>query len=147
VSVMKTGKEVCVREVVFSVQYKNLRAVATKDIQCGTLVSQDNARIETFESSLPQRVWAQPYGLAAKRQIKAGDVINADIVEAVKSPVLVSRNQGVVMQIKQPGLTITAKGQALEDGRAKECVKVKNIDSQKVLLARVNDDGTVEPVH
>jgi flagella basal body P-ring formation protein FlgA len=147
VSVIQNGKEVCVREVSFNVQYKNQRAVATTDIQAGALISPDNVSIETFESSLPQRAWAQPYGLSAKRQIKAGDVISADFLESVKSPILVSRNQGVVIQIKQPGLVVTAMGQALEDGRVKECVKVRNIDSQRVLLARVNADGTVEPVY
>ncbi|MDO8303872.1 MAG: flagellar basal body P-ring formation chaperone FlgA [Sedimentisphaerales bacterium] len=147
VSVMRNGKEIGVREVAFAVQYKNQRAVAITDIQSGTLISADNVRIEAFESSLPQRGWAQPYGLVARRQIRSGDTVGADSVESTKSPVLVSRNQGVVIQIKQPGLLITAMGQALEDGRANECVKIRNIDSQRVLLARVNEDGTVEPVY
>jgi flagella basal body P-ring formation protein FlgA len=147
VAVTQNGKELCVREVAFNAQYKNQRAVAATDIQSGTAISSDNVHIETYESAIPQQGYVQPYGLAAKRQIKAGSVIIAEMLESTKSPVLVSRNHGVVIQIKQPGLLITAMGQALEDGRAKECVKVRNLDSQRVLLARVNDDGTVEPVY
>lgn len=147
VTVLQDGKEVCVREVAFNIQYKNLRAVAITDIQPGTSMSADNVRIESFESALPQHGWTQPYGLAARRQIQAGSIIGADMLEAAKSPLLVSKNQAVVIQIKQPGLVITAMGEALDNARAKECIKVRNIDSQRILLARVNDDGSVEPVY
>jgi flagella basal body P-ring formation protein FlgA len=41
---------------------------------------------------------------------------------------------------------VTATGKAMEKGRLGECIKVKNIDSQRVILAKVNEDGTVEPV-
>jgi flagellar basal body P-ring formation protein FlgA len=147
VAVMQKGKELCVRDVAFNAQYKNRRAVAAMDIPSGTKINSDNVHIETYESAMLQQGYTQPYGLAAKRQISAGTVISAEMLESTKSPVLVSRNQGVVIQIKQPGLMITAMGQALEDGRAKECVKVRNNDSRRILLARVNDDGTVEPVY
>ncbi len=60
---------------------------------------------------------------------------------------VVARNQGVVIQIKKPGLTISAMGEAMQDGKVNEYIKVKNIDSQKVLVAKVNDDGTVEPTY
>jgi flagella basal body P-ring formation protein FlgA len=147
VSVMQNGSEVCVREVAFNAQYKNWRAVAAIDIQSGMVIGPDNVRMETFESPVIQRGFTQPYGLTAKRQIKAGSVIDTGMLEATKSPLLVNRNQGVVIRITQPGLVVTAMGQALEDGRASQCVKVRNIDSQRVLLARVNEDGTVEPVY
>jgi flagellar basal body P-ring formation protein FlgA len=147
VAVMQDGKEICVRDVIFNAQYKNQRVVAANDIQPGTAITSDNVRIETYESAMPQHEYAQPYGLVAKRQIKTGSVVGVEMLEATKSPVLVSRNQGVVIQIKQPGLVISAMGQALEDGRARQCVKVRNLDSQRVLLARVNNDGTVEPVY
>lgn len=147
VAVMRNGKELCVRDIAFNAQYKNQRAVAAADIPPGATMTSDNVRIETYESAIPQAGYIQPYGLAAKHQIQAGSVISAEMLESTRSPVLVSRNQGVVIQIKQPGLSITAMGQALEDGRAKECVKVRNLDSRRVLVARVNDDGTVEPVY
>jgi flagella basal body P-ring formation protein FlgA len=147
VVVMRNGKELCVRDIAFIAQYKNKRAVAVSDIQPGATITPDNIRIETYESASPQQGYIQPYGLAARRQIKAGGVVGAEMLESVKSPVLVNRNQGVVIQIRHPGLSITAMGQALEDGRAKEFVKVRNLDSHRVLLARVNNDGTVEPVY
>jgi flagella basal body P-ring formation protein FlgA len=37
-------------------------------------------------------------------------------------------------------------GKAMEDGKAGDMIKVRNIDSQRVVLARVAADGTVEPL-
>jgi flagella basal body P-ring formation protein FlgA len=36
--------------------------------------------------------------------------------------------------------------QTVEEGSAGEYVRVRNVDSQRIILARVNEDGTVEPV-
>ena len=86
VAVMQNGKELCVREIAFNAQYKNQRAVAAIDIQPGTKINSDNVRIETYESAITQQGYAQPYGLAAKRQIKAGTVISAEMLESTQIP-------------------------------------------------------------
>ena len=41
---------------------------------------------------------------------------------------------------------VTAVGMALQEGRTGECVKVRNTDSSRVIVCKVNADGTVEPV-
>jgi flagella basal body P-ring formation protein FlgA len=61
-------------------------------------------------------------------------------------PVVVGRNQSVIIRLEKPGLLVTAVGKTLENGRAGEHIKVRNVDSQRIILARVNEDGTVEPV-
>jgi len=64
----------------------------------------------------------------------------------VNPPVIVKRNRTVVIRIERPGLLITAIGKAMQDGRAGDYIKVQNVDSQRIIFARVNADGTVEPV-
>ncbi len=34
----------------------------------------------------------------------------------------------------------------MQEGRAGEYIKVRNVDSRRVISAKVNKDGTVEPV-
>jgi flagella basal body P-ring formation protein FlgA len=34
----------------------------------------------------------------------------------------------------------------MQEGRAGEYIKVRNLDSQRMILAKVNEDGTVEPI-
>jgi flagella basal body P-ring formation protein FlgA len=64
----------------------------------------------------------------------------------VKSPIITKRNQKVLIRIDMPGFLITAFGKAMQDGRAGEYIKVRNVDSQRIILARINEDGTVKPV-
>jgi flagella basal body P-ring formation protein FlgA len=52
----------------------------------------------------------------------------------------------VVIRIEKPGFLITAVGKAMQDGKAGEYIKVRNADSQRIILARINADGSVEPV-
>jgi flagella basal body P-ring formation protein FlgA len=64
----------------------------------------------------------------------------------VKSPIIAKRNQKVVIRIDGPGFLITALGKAMQDGRAGEYIKVRNADSQRIILVKVKEDGSVEPV-
>jgi flagella basal body P-ring formation protein FlgA len=41
---------------------------------------------------------------------------------------------------------VTAVGVALQEARAGEYVKVRNADSSRIILCKVNVDGTVEPM-
>ena len=68
------------------------------------------------------------------------------MVSAAQAPVVVQRNETVVIRIERPGLTVTAVGMALQEGRAGEYVKVRNTDSSRVIVCKVNADGTVEPM-
>ncbi len=61
-------------------------------------------------------------------------------------PKVVFRNQPVVIEIDVPGLKVTAMGLPLEDGRAGQIIKVRNIDSKRDIVAKVKADGTVSPV-
>jgi flagella basal body P-ring formation protein FlgA len=75
-------------------------------------------------------------------------VINAGMVRQIKPEILVRRNKHVAVVISRPGLAITAIGRALEDGHVGEYIKVQMriTDSSRTIIARVNNDGTVEPV-
>jgi flagella basal body P-ring formation protein FlgA len=64
----------------------------------------------------------------------------------LKSPIIVKRNQNVVIRIEKPGFLITAAGKSIQDGRAGEYIKVRNMDSQRIILVRISEDGSVEPV-
>jgi flagella basal body P-ring formation protein FlgA len=68
------------------------------------------------------------------------------MLRAVKAEVLVRRNQGVLMRIEGAGFTVSGVGEAMEDGRAGDVIKVRNVDSRRVVSARVAGDGAVEPI-
>lgn len=145
--VLVDGKQTGTREVTFLLKYNCRRAVALVDIPAGTAISPENVKIEKAPSNYPEPAnWSPPYGLIAKHRIAANSVIHSYMIGPAESQVLLRRNQSVVVRIDRPGLLVTAVGKAMQDGRAGDYIRVRNVDSKRIILARVNEDGTVEPV-
>jgi flagellar basal body P-ring formation protein FlgA len=87
--------------------------------------------------------------LAAQSQAGGLKIEVAETVaenQTSKVRVVINRNQNVVIKIDRSGLMITAAGKALQKGSVGENIKVQNIDSNRVIVARINEDGSVEPV-
>ncbi len=147
ITVMADGKDCGVREIPFRLRYQCHRIVTAKEVPEGTALTPENVKVETVVSDQPEPAnWKPPYGLVAVRTLAADTEIRSDMAGSTQSPVVVLRNETVVIRIQQPGLTVTAVGVALQEARAGEYVKVRNADSSRVIVGKVNADGTVEPV-
>ena len=148
ITIFSGGKKIDVREVIFGLKYNASQAVAKVDIPAGAVISPENVKIEKTISNYPESSnnWRPPYGLIAKRRIPAKTVLRPNMLGPVKSPIIAKRNQKVVIRIDRPGFLITAFGKAMQDGRAGEYIKVRNVDSQRIILVRVNEDGSAVPV-
>jgi len=147
IDVLVSGKKVGTREVTFRLKYNNRQAVTVVDLTEGDVVSPKNIRIENILSDYPEDAsWSVPYGLVARRSLPANTVIQPNMVGPVKHEAIVKRNQNVIIRIDRPGLEVTAIGKTMQQGSAGEYIKVRNVDSQRIILAKVNEDGTVEPV-
>lgn len=147
IAVLSDGTKIGVREVVFGLKYNAAQAVTKVDILAGAVISSENVKIEKTTSNYPESAdWKLPYGLIAKRRIPAKTVLRPNMLGPVKSPIIAKRNQKVVIRIVNPGFLIRTFGKAMQDGRAGEYIKVRNVDSQRIILVRVNEDGSVEPV-
>jgi flagella basal body P-ring formation protein FlgA len=141
------GKQLGAREVTFRLKYRARRAVASMNIPAGSLINSANVRIEQALSDEPEPAdWQSPYGLVATRRIAAGAVIRSALVASAKPKVVLKRNQTVLIRIEKPGFLVTAVGKAMQDGCVGEYIKVRNVDSKRIVLARVKHDATVEPV-
>lgn len=146
ITVTADGKNCGVREIPFRLRYQCRRVVTVKEVPEGTPLLPENVKVETVVSDQPEPAnWTPPYGLVAARTLAADTEIRGDMAGAAQSPVVVLRNETVVIRIQQPGLTVTAVGVALQEARAGEYVRVRNADSSRVVVCKVNADGTVEP--
>lgn len=79
-------------------------------------------------------------GKVARISIPKGIVVTNRMIE---SPKLVKRGDPVVIVAGNGEVEITATGEALMDGQANMVIRVKNLDSQKVIAARVAEKGKV----
>jgi len=141
------GKELATREVTLRAKYKCRRAVTVTQIAAGAVISPENVKIEEDICDHPEPAnWRPPYGLVARRRLPANTVISPEMLDAAKNTARIKRNQTVVIIVQMPGLVVTAMGKTLQDGHVGEHIKVRNLDSQRIILCRVNEDGTVGPI-
>jgi flagella basal body P-ring formation protein FlgA len=146
IAVLSESKKIGVRQVTFAMIYECHQAVTKVDIPEGGVISPENIKIEKIQSNDPESAdWKPPYGLVAKRPLPAGTVLISNMLESLEPPVILKRNQNVVIRIERPGFLVTAMGIAMQNGRAGDYIKVRNTDSQRIILARIKEDGTVEP--
>ena len=82
----------------------------------------------------------QVIGLAAKRTLRAGKVIFAS---DVSRPVIVKRGNRVLIVAASENLRITVPGIVEQKGAEGDFVRVRNLDSKKVIIAQVKDGNTV----
>jgi flagella basal body P-ring formation protein FlgA len=147
VLMLSDGTEIGKRLVTFLPQYQIHTVVTLKEIKAGTAITQENIKIVKTTSNEPEPAgWTPPYGLVAKRTLPANTVIDSNMAKPQQKEILVNRNQNVIIKIENPSLLITAAGKALERGFAGQFIKVRNIDSNRTIVAKINDDGTVEPL-
>ena len=147
IGVVAGGKEIGSCEMSFRHKYEGHKVVALSEIPAGGVISRENVKLEKTISSYPEvSNWSAPYGLIARRRFPKDAVLHPNMVGPAKPVILVKRNQNVVIRIQAGGLVITAMGRMVDEGAAGDFVRVRNVDSQRVIVAKVNEDGTVGPV-
>ena len=79
-------------------------------------------------------------GMAAQQPLRPGQVIrNADLAR----PQLVKRNEPVMIVYEVPGIVLTARGRAEENGSLGDTVNVLNIQSKRVIQGVVSGPGQI----
>jgi flagella basal body P-ring formation protein FlgA len=108
-------------------------------------ITEDDIELQTMDlSDLPGGVITDPgavLGKRTRRAVGAQIPLRADLVEL---PPLVKRGDLVVIVAESNGLKITTLGQVKKRGRLGERIPVVNMDSKKILYARVIDSNTVK---
>jgi len=79
--------------------------------------------------------------MEAKRNIKMGQVMTPSLVKAQK---MVLRGQQITIVAQNGNLNLRVKGKALMDGQQGQTIKVKNLNSKKLIYARVISAGIVK---
>jgi flagella basal body P-ring formation protein FlgA len=147
VAAVVDGRELATAEVQFRLEYPVKIPVAVENLSRGTVLTPANCRLETVYRSRPApRDFRPPYSLLAAEPIARGAVIEPWMVRPAGRIEVLQRGQPVVMEIARRTWRVRALGEALEDGEVDQVIRVRNVDSGRIVSARVNYDGTVTPV-
>lgn len=118
--------------------------VAATDLRRGARISVRDLTLETRElAGLDRRVFfdvADVEGYIAKTTIMAGQPITE---REVQPPVLVKRNQMVLVSATKGALTVTTRAQAIQNGAEGDYVTLRNPASRDEFSGLVRKDGSV----
>lgn len=79
-------------------------------------------------------------GMTPRSRLRAGDPIREN---DAKAPVVVARNSQVIIRLAHGAMTLTAQGRAEEDGARGDVIRVKNLQSGKIIEATVQSPDVV----
>lgn len=135
------------RLVMFRLSYQTKQLLAAKDINPGETITPANTTLETVEVSRPpSEVYTPPFGKRARAHITPGSVITDSHVHMPQPEVVIQRNETVRLKIQGKGWSITALGQALQNGRVGDTIRVRNLDSRQIIVGQVDASGVVIPM-
>ncbi|AQT66920.1 flagellar basal body P-ring biosynthesis protein FlgA [Anaerohalosphaera lusitana] len=147
VDIISDGEKVETVSVHFRPRYKRSRIIAKADVEKGKRLTPDNIKLETYLDNTPEpKNWKAPFGYIARKPLSKGEQVKQNYITAPKPEVVIKRNQTLVIKVQTPGLLITTMGKALDDGAVGQTIKVRNVDSGRILVTKVSEDGTVSPV-
>jgi flagella basal body P-ring formation protein FlgA len=154
VGIVVNGRKVATIPVRFDVRLYQTIAVASCRIEPGESITQAHLHIDrrALEGTAASQYPApeQLIGKKARRPVQPGQVLaRTDVDTAVPAadsggPVLIHIRDGVKIMAKVGHLRVTAQGEALQDGKAGQTIRVRNISSKAVITGRVVDKAVVE---
>lgn len=119
--------------------------VAKNPIMTGKKIEHDdltitNIRLERLQGAIltDQK---DLIGMVAQMSILPHQPIHS---RQIKSPLMVSKNALVMMQLKTSDMAVATQGKAMSDGRKGEFIPVMNMSSKKILQGKVTDENLVE---
>jgi flagella basal body P-ring formation protein FlgA len=118
--------------------------VAANDLMSGKILSPLDLLWQRHDITLIPDTFSNPAdleGMAARRSIRAGEVMRQNMLTA---PQLVKRGDQVRIVARREQIEVSMAGEALDNGARGAIIRVKNSSGTQI-RARVIDVGTVEP--
>jgi flagellar basal body P-ring formation protein FlgA len=117
--------------------------VAVRALPRGTPMGPGDVRIERREVGIGQDPLSDPaalIGRQAARSLSVGEMVQASFVE---QPPLVKRGEVVLLTAEGRGLRAVTEGEAREDGKEGQLVRVRNLSSNREVYGQVDGPRSV----
>ncbi|MBN1958811.1 MAG: flagellar basal body P-ring formation protein FlgA [Desulfuromonadales bacterium] len=137
------GKTVANQSIRVDVEALAEVVVVTSALRRGQILQADDIDLRYQDiSKLKDPIFDEDevVGKRLKRSVRLGAPLERHQIEF---PPVIKRGQRVVIQAQGPGLMLTAAGEAREDGRSGEPIRVMNSSSRKEVLCQVIAPGLV----
>jgi len=129
----------------FDVKLYNQVVVVNNQISLGEILTTDNVRYERMEIGRLGPGYStnlsKVLGLAARRSLTPGMVV---IDSMMTKPLLIKQGNMVNIAAYMGSMEVIAAGKAMQDGCAGQLIRVQNINSARIIFAKVLDESTVQ---
>lgn len=118
-------------------------AVAAEVLRRGTILQPGHVEMRFQDiSRLSDPIFSieDAAGKLVKRSLRLGEPLQAQHVEI---PAMIKRGERVVIEVLSSGLTLSAVGEARQDGREGESIRVVNSSSSREVITQVVAPGLV----
>lgn len=117
----------------------------TRSVQAGSVIGPDDITMRPiavgFADSTGTLRFEDAIGKQVSRQMREGIVLRPS---DVADPLVIARNDEVTLLLQTGVMTLTARGQALNDASRGETISVLNLISNRVVRGIATEPGTVE---
>lgn len=119
--------------------------VARQHLRRGSLIRADDFELKRYDINRLQYGYytdlKEVLGKTLKRHLNLGAVLTPTAIAVSK---VIKRGESVSILAETKGITIRAKGKALEAGGIGDIIRVKNLNSKREIEARVTGPGQVK---
>jgi len=129
----------------FKVRVYEQVAVVGQTLPVKHIITRDDLHFEKLDTSKMAPGYITKIdsviGLETRRILKNGTPLNSYMLE---KPVIIKQLAMINIMSNVNGIVVKTSGQALQDGREGNVIRVKNVSSNKVVTGKVIDGSTVE---
>ncbi len=138
VSIQVDGREAATKQVSARVEVEGPTCRFATDVARGQVLARSDLK-ETVGAVQRDGIGCDAaVGKSVRSSGRAGSVVRGSALEA---PTVVRRGEQLTVEYESGVLRIFAKGEAMKDGAVGEVINVVNLDSKKVLRARIVSAG------
>jgi flagella basal body P-ring formation protein FlgA len=136
--------------IVLDVRHFDKVVVSSRALERGHVITASDLYVDRQDVTDLTEYCSDPnemVGLAMKRSVRALQPLRMNDLDAVartESSVLVKRRDQVKMVARVGAVSVSAMGEALQDGRLGETIRLRNIETNSNVQARVTRAGEVE---
>ncbi|MDH4100408.1 MAG: flagellar basal body P-ring formation chaperone FlgA [Nitrospirota bacterium] len=126
-----------------SVSFMEDVVVLSEPVKRGEVITEEMVTVEQRDTlrlkNSVLRDTGEVVGKNATRNLQAGDMLARNAVEL---PLVIKRGSRVTVVAENNGFRVSILAEAMENGAKGDTIKVKNLDSRKIIQAEVVDEST-----
>jgi flagella basal body P-ring formation protein FlgA len=121
--------------------------VAARPLSRNDTVGENDIQLQRLQvGENPDRYALSSGQVVGRRLLRDTGLYQPLLLNELDAPLALKKGAAVTILYEQPGLRISARGQAREDGRMGKAIRVLNMQTNRTVLSEIVDGATVRAI-